>query len=107
MTAVGELEARTQRRVVNHFRHQLGYRYLGDWQDRPDNRNIETDLLTRFLARRGHPPALIAKALDKLGKAAALGGSTTLTKPTARSTASSDTASRSGPGSASTRSPST
>ena len=34
--------------------------------------------LARFLARRGHPPALIAKALDKLGKAAALGGSTTL-----------------------------
>ena len=78
MSTVGELEARTQRRVVNHFRHQLGYEYLGNWQDRPGNRNIETDLLTRFLARQGHSPALITKALDKLDKAAALGGSKTL-----------------------------
>ena len=78
MSAVGELEIRTQRRVVAHFRDRLGYRYLGDWQDRPDNRNFEADLLTRFLARQGHDSAIIAKALDKLGKAAALGGGTTL-----------------------------
>ena len=78
MSAVGELEIRTQRRVIRHFRDQLGYEYLGDWQDRPDNRNIEPDLLGRFLARQGHSPALVAKALDKLGKAAALGGSRTL-----------------------------
>ena len=78
MSAVGELEARTQRRVVNHFRHQLGYEYLGDWQDRAGNRNIETDLLARFLKRQGHSPALITRALDKLDKAATLGGSKTL-----------------------------
>ena len=78
MTKVGELEIRTQRRVVDHFRQQLGYAYLGDWQDRPNNRNIEADLLTQFLARQGHDPAIINKALDKLGKAAALGGSKTL-----------------------------
>ena len=78
MTKVGELEIRTQRRVVDHFRQQLGYAYLGDWQDRPNNRNIEAGLLTQFLARQGHDPAIINKALDKLGKAAALGGSKTL-----------------------------
>ena len=78
MTAVGELEARTQRRVVHYFRHQLGYEYLGNWQDRPNNRNIETDLLTRFLSRQGHSHTLITKALRKLGNAAALGGSKTL-----------------------------
>ena len=78
MSTVGELEARTQRRVVNHFRHQLGYEYLGDWQDRAGNRNVETDLLTPFLKRQGHSPALITRALDKLDKAAALGGSKTL-----------------------------
>ena len=78
MSAVGELEIRTQRRVVAHFRDRLGYKYLGDWQDRPNNRNIEADLLRRFLARRGHDPAIISKALDKLIKAAALGGGKTL-----------------------------
>ena len=78
MTAVGELEARTQRRVVNHFRHRLGYEYLGNWHERANNRNIETELLARFLERQGHSPALITKALDKLDKAAALGGSKTL-----------------------------
>ena len=78
MSAVGELEARTQRRVVNHFRHQLGYEYLGDWQDRANNRNIETDLLTRFLKRQGHSHTLINKALRKLDNAASLGGSKTL-----------------------------
>ena len=78
MTAVGELEFRTQHRVIDHFRRRLGFEYLGDWQQRPNNRNIEGDLLNRFLARQGHPTAIIAKALDKLGKAAALGGGTTL-----------------------------
>ena len=78
MSAVGELEIRTQRRVVDHFRHQLGYKYLGDWQERPKNRNIEADLLTQFLARQGNDAAIISKALDKLGKAAALGGGKTL-----------------------------
>ena len=78
MTAVGELEIRTQRRVVTHLCEQLGYRYLGNWQDRPDNRNIEADLLGQFLAGQGHDPAIIAKTLDKLGKATDLGGSKTL-----------------------------
>ena len=78
MSAVGELEARTQRRVIRHFRYRLGYEYLGNWHERPNNRNIETDLLTRFLARQGHDPAIIAKAMDKFGKAAALGGGKTL-----------------------------
>ena len=78
MTAVGELEIRTQRRVVDHFRRRLGYRYLGNWHERPNNRNIEDDLLKRFLTRQGHDPAIINKALDKLGKAAALGGGRTL-----------------------------
>ncbi len=78
MTKVGELEIRAQRRVIRHFRDSLGYRYLGNWHERPNNRNIETDLLTRFLKRQGHSPALITKALDKLDNAAALGGSKTL-----------------------------
>ncbi|MDE2875003.1 MAG: HsdR family type I site-specific deoxyribonuclease [Gemmatimonadota bacterium] len=78
MTAVGELEKKTQRRVIAYFRDHLGYTYLGNRHDRDDNRNIEPDHLTRFLKRQGHSPALITKALDKLDKAAALGGSKAL-----------------------------
>ena len=78
MTAVGELERQTQRRVIRHFRDHLGYTFLGDWHERDSNRNIETDYLTRFLKRQGHSPTLITKTLDKLDKAAALGGGKTL-----------------------------
>ena len=78
MTTVGSLEIETQRRVIRHFRDNLGYEDLGDWHERTNNRNIETDRLTRFLKGQGHSPALIAKALRELDKAAALGGSSTL-----------------------------
>lgn len=78
MSVVGEREARTQGRVIEFFRDQLGYTYLGNWHEDPGNRNIEEDLLKQFLARQGHGPAIIAKALEKLGKAAALSGSRTL-----------------------------
>ena len=78
MTKVGELEKRTQRRVVDHFRDRLGYKYLGNWHERANNQNVETDLLKVSLARQGQDPAIINKALDKLHKAAALGGGKTL-----------------------------
>ena len=78
MTAVGELEIQPQRRVIALFRDQLGYTYLGNWHERPDNRNIERKLLKQFLTRQCHAPDLIINAIDRIGKAAALGGSRTL-----------------------------
>ena len=78
MTKVGEREAKTQRRVIDYFQDQLGYTFLGDWHQRLGNRNIETDHLTKFLKRPGHDPVIISKALDRLDKAAALGGGRTL-----------------------------
>ena len=74
MTAVGDLEFETQRRVIALFQDRLGYEYLGDWRDREDNANIEVHLLERFLVRQGHSPVLIDKAVRELEKAAALGG---------------------------------
>ena len=78
MTSVGEREIRTQRRVIRHFQHHLGYEYLGNWHERQNNRNIEESYVRQFLAGQGHDPAIITKALDKLDKAAALGGGRTL-----------------------------
>ena len=54
MKAVGEREIRTQRRVVAFLREALGYGYLGHWQDRAGNRNVEEDLIRDRLERQGH-----------------------------------------------------
>ena len=34
MSTVGQIEKKTQARVVKLFREQLGYDYLGAWTDR-------------------------------------------------------------------------
>ena len=34
MSTVGQIEKKTQQRVVKLFRDTLGYDYLGDWIDR-------------------------------------------------------------------------
>jgi len=63
--ALCELAERvTQNRVVALFRDVLGYAYLGDWTDRPDNSNIEEGLVSAWLAGRGYGPDQI-KQLTK------------------------------------------
>ena len=78
MSAVGQKEIFTQQRVVAFFQDALGYAYLGNWQGRRDNANVEKALLSDWLARQGHGGKVIDKALDTLDKAAALGGNKTL-----------------------------
>ena len=78
MKAVGEREVRTQRRVVAFFREALGYGYLGHWQDRAGNRNIEEDRVRDWLERQGHGGDIITRALRELDKTTSLGGGKTL-----------------------------
>ena len=66
MSTIGQPERATQNRVLTLFRDELGYRQLGDWTDRPNNSNIETGLLSAWLAQRGYSPVQIARALDRL-----------------------------------------
>jgi type I restriction enzyme R subunit len=70
---VGQKERTTQTRVVEFFQKQLGWRHLGDWHDRPNNRNVEQGILTDWLHDRGVSLALIQRALRRLDQAAALG----------------------------------
>ncbi len=70
MSTVGQIERATQNRVVKLFREQLGYTYLGNWEVRQDNSNIEERYLRRFLERQGYNDALISKALFELNKVA-------------------------------------
>src|SRR3989338_2175143 len=70
MSSVGQIEKKTQQRVVKLFRDTLGYDYLGNWIEREDNRNIEPKLLRAFLRKQGRDESLITKVLYKLEKAA-------------------------------------
>ena len=78
MNTVGETEIYTQERVVSFFQKTLGYTYLGNWQARPDNSNVEKDLLTDWLKSRQHDDEIITKVLYELDKASALGGNRSL-----------------------------
>lgn len=66
MSDIGKPERATQSRVIDLFRDELGYRFLGDWSDRDGNSNIEEDLLTASLSRRGYSPAQISAAIYRL-----------------------------------------
>ena len=70
MSKVGQRERTTQNRVVRLFRDSLRYDYLGNWEYREGNSNIEEDLLRAYLQRRGYEGALIDRALFKLRQAA-------------------------------------
>ncbi len=78
LSTVGQRERATQNRVVQLFQTHLGYRYLGNWEARPNTRNIEADLLRSWLSRQDISETLIAKALRELDQAAALGDSQNL-----------------------------
>ena len=78
MSTVGQREACSQRRVVNFFSDALDYAYLGNWEHRVGNSNIEKDLLTDWLKRQGQNDQVIDRVLFQLDRAAGLGGSKTL-----------------------------
>jgi type I restriction enzyme R subunit len=76
LSTVGQKERLAQDRVVELFRdkEKLDYDYLGNWQDRADNSNIEEELLRQNLLERGYNEQLISKALFQLKKSAGVGG---------------------------------
>lgn len=64
--SVGEREKKTQERVIKLFVNELGYTYLGDFTDRPNNSNIEQEYLRAFLQKQGYSDVLIDHAIREL-----------------------------------------
>ncbi|MCK5342467.1 MAG: hypothetical protein KAR20_03635 [Candidatus Heimdallarchaeota archaeon] len=69
MSEVGQLERQTQNRVVKLFQEKLNYRYLGNWEEREDNSNIEEEILKDYLKKK-YSDDLITKALYEFSKTA-------------------------------------
>ena len=69
MSTIGQIEKKTQERVVKLFQDTLGYNYLGDWKDRSTNANVESELLRTWLQKQGKEEALISRALYIFEKA--------------------------------------
>jgi len=72
MTDIGQIERNTQNRIVKLFADKLGYNYLGDWQDREGNTNVEEAYLRPFLENQGYKAPIIEKALYELKRAAGI-----------------------------------
>lgn len=66
MSNVGQIERATQNRIVKLFVDELGYTYLGNWEERTSNSNLEEGLLTSYLTKIGYSHTLITKALYEL-----------------------------------------
>lgn len=60
-------EAHTQQQVIAVLQ-TLGFTYLGNWQHREGNSNIEPEYLNEFLSSQGHSDAEISKVHDELTK---------------------------------------
>ena len=76
---VGQRERETQKRIVKLFRDELHYDYLGDWEERSDNSNIEEDLLRKHLSKQGYADSLISRAIEKLKRTSTNYGETLYT----------------------------
>jgi len=71
MSKVGQIEKATQNRVVKLFKKQLGYSYLGNWEERSNNSNVEEELLRKYLSeKKGYSETLIKKAIYEITKSA-------------------------------------
>jgi len=66
MSPIGEIERTTQNRIIQLFQTELSYQYLGNWEEREGNSNIEEELLTSYLTRKGYSAVQISKAIFTL-----------------------------------------
>lgn len=63
---INPIERITQNRIIQLFTMQLGYEYYGNWEDRPNNSNVEMDYLRRFLQNQGYTDILVEKTISEV-----------------------------------------
>ena len=64
-TDVGKPERASQNRVLQLFQN-MGYNYLGDWEEEVRSQPVEENILKDHLLIQGYSDVLIQKAIDKL-----------------------------------------
>ena len=69
-TNIGAKERVTQNRLIGLFKCVLKYIYLGNWERRAGNSNIEEEYLTANLSRPGYTDKEIRSAITKLKQVA-------------------------------------
>lgn len=70
MSGVNEKERKTQERILHEiFEKRLEYTYLGNYEERENNSNIEEDLLLKFLTKK-YSEDISKKAIAELKKIA-------------------------------------
>ena len=74
-TTIGAKERVTQNRLIGLFRRVLKYAYLGNWEKREGNSNVEEEYISAYLTRRGYTDKEIRSAIAKLKQAAGSLGS--------------------------------
>ena len=72
---VGQIERKTQNRVVELIKSQLKYAYLGNWEENENNSNIEEKLLVEFLiSTKKYSEPVINKTVAEFKRAAGKSG---------------------------------
>ena len=68
---IGKPERASQNRVIQLFQDELGYTYLGDWEEEVRTQPVEEDLLFKYLTKNNrYSSELAQKAVDAIVKAA-------------------------------------
>ena len=70
MSKPTDIERVSQNRLVKLFKEELNYTYLGDWEEREGNSNIEEEYLSKYLTRKDYSDAHISKAIFELQQVA-------------------------------------
>ncbi|PJX25164.1 restriction endonuclease subunit R [Psychroflexus sp. S27] len=70
MNTIGKSERTSQDRIIKLFQTELGYEYLGNWQDQERTQPVEEQLLFQFLTQnQGYSKVLANKAIHTLTQA--------------------------------------
>ncbi|WP_432711714.1 hypothetical protein, partial [Pedobacter sp.] len=66
MNTIVQTNQNSQRRITDLFIVNLGYTYLGNWEELGNNSNIEERHLNHYLTAQGYNSIQISKALFEL-----------------------------------------